>query len=140
MAWFRSRSRLGSYLALFAIAVQLVLSFGHVHLNGLPGAHHAWTPWHVHAARAVPATADSAGKIDHAGKLDHAGKELPALADDFCPICALIHLAGTLVLATAPALPPLAISYFSFIAATPIEFHLATQNYSRLGARAPPLA
>lgn len=130
MAWFRSRSRLGSYLALFAIAVQLVLSFGHVHLNGLPGAHHAWTPWHVHAAR----------KIDHAGKLDHAGKELPALADDFCPICALIHLAGTLVLATAPALPPLAISYFSFIAATPIEFHLATQNYSRLGARAPPLA
>jgi hypothetical protein len=33
MGWFRSRSRLGSYLALFALAFQLAVSFGHVHLD-----------------------------------------------------------------------------------------------------------
>ena len=34
MRWFRSNIRAGSYVALLALAVQLVLSFGHVHLNG----------------------------------------------------------------------------------------------------------
>ena len=33
MGWFRSRARLGSYLALLALAFQLALSFGHVHLD-----------------------------------------------------------------------------------------------------------
>jgi hypothetical protein len=33
MGWFRSRSRSGSYLALFALAFQLAVSFGHVHLD-----------------------------------------------------------------------------------------------------------
>ncbi len=33
MGWFRSRSRLGSYLALFALTFQLAVSFGHVHLD-----------------------------------------------------------------------------------------------------------
>jgi hypothetical protein len=33
MNWFRSRSSLSSYLALFAVAFQLALSFGHVHLD-----------------------------------------------------------------------------------------------------------
>jgi hypothetical protein len=33
MRWFRSRKRSGSYLALFALAFQLAVSFGHVHLE-----------------------------------------------------------------------------------------------------------
>jgi len=32
MRWFRSNIRLGSRLALFALAVQMALSLGHVHL------------------------------------------------------------------------------------------------------------
>ena len=33
MSFFRSRSRWGSYLALFALAFQLAVSFAHVHLD-----------------------------------------------------------------------------------------------------------
>ena len=35
MKWFRSNIRHGSRLALFALAVQLALSFGHIHLEQL---------------------------------------------------------------------------------------------------------
>src|SRR5262245_62321691 len=33
MSWFRTRARWGSWLALFALALQLTLSFAHVHLG-----------------------------------------------------------------------------------------------------------
>jgi hypothetical protein len=130
MSWFRSRSRLGSYLALFALAIQLTLSFGHVHLDGnVLGVRHAATLSGVSAGTAV-ATA----------VIDPAGKETPALADDFCPICALIHLAGTLVLAAAPSLPQLGAFSPSPLEAAPLPFDIAGPHHSPLGARAPPLA
>jgi hypothetical protein len=128
MSWFRSRSRWGSYLALFALVVQLALSFGHVHLEGgAPVSGHASALFAVHPSNAAAA-------------VDPAGKQFPALADDHCPICTLIHLAGTLVPATAPALPQLAVfSPISFAVA--VEFNLTKRHYSSpLGARAPPLA
>src|SRR5262245_62047887 len=110
--WFRSRSRWGSYLALFALVVQLALSFGHVHLEGgAPVSGHASALFAVHPSNASAAA------------VDPADKEFPALADDHCPICTLIHLAGTLVPATAPALPQLAVfSPVSFAVA--VEFDL----------------
>jgi hypothetical protein len=128
MRWFRSRSRLGSYLALFALAVQLTLSFGHVHLERyLLGRQSA-------TLTGVRVTTVSTSAIDPAGK------ETPALADDCCPICALIHLAGTLVLAAAPSLPQLGVFSPSPLEAAPLAFDLAGPHYSPLGARAPPLA
>ncbi|HEY6992593.1 MAG TPA: DUF2946 family protein [Xanthobacteraceae bacterium] len=129
MGWFRSRSRWGSYLALFALAFQLALSFGHVHLEGgAPVSGHASALLGVHAATAS-ATA-----------VDPADKESPALADDCCPICTLIHLAGALVPAAAPALPRLALFERVLLAAA-VEFDVARPRYySPLGARAPPLA
>ena len=85
MHWFRSRLRLGSCVALFALAVQLVLTFGHVHLNGLGG----------HSSVRIEAAA---------GALAPAGHQGPKAADDYCATCALIHLAGALVPAAAVAL------------------------------------
>jgi hypothetical protein len=129
MGWFRSRSRWGSYLALFALVVQLALSFGHVHLEGgTPIVGHASALFAVHPSNAAAAA------------VDPAGKEFPALADDHCPICALIHLASALVPAAAPTLPQLAVfGRISFAAA--VEFNLTKRHYSSpLGARAPPLA
>jgi len=38
MRWFRSHARLGSHVALFALALQLVLSFGHIHRKDVLGA------------------------------------------------------------------------------------------------------
>ena len=129
MGWLRSRSRWGSYLALFALVVQLALSFAHVHLEGgAPLAGHASALFAVHPASAAAAA------------VDPAGKEFPALPDDHCPICTLIHLAGALVPAAAPTLPQLAVfGRIPFAAA--VEFDLARPHYySPLGARAPPLA
>jgi hypothetical protein len=130
MGWFRSRSRRGSYLALFALAVQLVLSFGHVHLeSGAPVAGHASGLFAVHPANASVTAA-----------VDPAGKEFPALADDHCPICTLIHLAGALVPATAPTLPRLTV-FGPVLFAVAVEFDVTNPHYhSPLGARAPPLA
>src|SRR5262249_45296427 len=98
------------------------------HLEGsTPG--HASALFAVHPANAAAAAAD-----------DPAGKEFPALADDHCPICTLIHLAGALVPATAPALPQVAIFGLVQFAAA-VEFDLTTPHYHPpLGARAPPLA
>jgi DUF2946 family protein len=128
MGWFRSRSRWGSYLALFALVVQLALSFGHVHVEGgAPVSGHASALFAVHPSNAAAA-------------VDLAGKEFPALADDHCPICALIHLASALVPAAAPTLPQRAVfGRIPFTAA--VEFDLTNPHYSSpLGARAPPLA
>src|SRR5262245_55259530 len=130
MGWFRSRSRWGSYLALFALVVQLALSFGHVHLEGgAPVSGHASALFAVHPANAAAAAA-----------VEPAGQEFPALADDHCPICTLIHLAGALVPAAAPTLPQLAVfGRVPFAAA--VEFDIdQPPYYSPLGARAPPLA
>ena len=35
MPWFRAKRSLSSYVSLFALALQLALSFGHVHLDEL---------------------------------------------------------------------------------------------------------
>ncbi|MGA7490567.1 MAG: DUF2946 family protein [Xanthobacteraceae bacterium] len=129
MGWFRSRSTWGSYLALFALAFQLVLSFGHVHLDGdhVPGLERS-ALLGVHASTVATAAADPAGK------------ESPALPDDCCPICTLIHLAGTLVAAEPPSLPRLAAFGRAPLEAA-IHFELAgSRHHSPLGARAPPLA
>jgi hypothetical protein len=128
MGWFRSRSRWGSRLALFALALQLVLSFGHVHLDDhdVPVSERS-ALLGVHAS-AVPTAAD-----------DPAGKESPALPDDCCPICTLIHLAGALVAAEPPSLPlPIALGRLRI--GTAVAFDLTASQRAPFGARAPPLA
>ena len=93
MRWFRSRSRLGAYLALFALAFQLAVSFGHVHLERIAP---------LAAGASVLAHAPPSG-ADLNAPSNPTGRE--GLADDHCPICTLIHLAGALVPAEMPSLP-----------------------------------
>jgi hypothetical protein len=95
MRWIRSHRRLGSRLALFALAVQIVLSFGHVHLDKI----------------APPSAATSAVSL-----LDTAPRDKAPVApghhggaNDFCAICATIALVASSVLPEAAQLaPPLA--------------------------------
>jgi hypothetical protein len=119
MSWFRAQLRLGSCIALFALAFQLVISFGHVHVDAIAGNSSA-------------AIATSRGTIP-------AGDVPSDRTDHRCPICALIHLAGALVLSEPPVVPlpivfaqqhPGAIVKFEFEAGPPAFF----------SARAPPLA
>jgi DUF2946 family protein len=123
MGWFRSRLRWGSYLALLALALQLALSFGHVHLG----------PISKHSSADIVANGTDAHKP--AGRHHH----LPATADDNCAICALIHLAGTLVPSAPPTLPLPAESKrlpHQFL----VQFDLTAPLGAHFQARAPPLA
>src|SRR5258708_17853922 len=93
MRWLRSRSRLGSYLALFALAFKLAVSFGHVHLERIAPPSVGTSA----LAQAQPPAGDLNAPSNPTGRED--------LADDCCPICTLIHLAGALVPAEMPSLP-----------------------------------
>ena len=127
MRWFRSRLRLGSYLALFALAFQLAVSFGHVHLERI-------APPSVGAsalANAQPSADDLNAPSNPAGR--------EGLADDHCPICTLIHLAGTLMPAEMPSLPmPTVFSRLRLEVAA--EFDLTASHAALFRARAPPIA
>src|SRR5262249_17476103 len=80
--------RFGSRLALFALAVQMVLSFGHVHL-----------PAFARVATAPQATADTRAALPQAaGPI----RKPHGLAGIDCPVFALIQLASS----SAPAAPP----------------------------------
>jgi Protein of unknown function (DUF2946) len=121
MDWCRSRSRLGSCIALFALALQLVLAFGHVHLDGVGG----------HSSTRIEASGGASPAP--------ASNEAPGFADDDCAICALIHLAGMLVPAEAASLPRQGV----FRQRRPhaaLHFALPASPSTSFAARAPPVA
>jgi hypothetical protein len=84
---------MGSRLALFALAVQLFLSFGHIHPDDIYGSLKAPFPAH--------AFSDSA--TDRA--LTVSNDRSAQTADDFCAICASVSLLGNSVAAEPPKLP-----------------------------------
>jgi Protein of unknown function (DUF2946) len=127
MSWFRSRLKWGAYLALLALAFQLAVSFGHVHLDHI-------APAPVDAT-AVAGTQGSDDSVTAPSK--PAGRE--DVADDLCPICTLIHLAGALVPAETPPLP-LPNNFRSVWREAAAAFDLTAAPGALFRARAPPLA
>jgi hypothetical protein len=89
MHGLRSIRRFGAGLGLFALLLQLALSFGHVHHEDLLGASAAGIE--AAAGKAQPAGADP-------------DRHAPRAPHDDCPICSVMHLAGTIVLPEPPAL------------------------------------
>ena len=89
MHWFRTHIRNGSTLALIALALQMVLAFGH-----------------FHAGHALAAP--------HGTSIEHAPPPEPDQpqphAAEHCDICAVLSIAGTMLAASPPALrlPPVA--------------------------------
>jgi hypothetical protein len=107
---------------LFALALQLVLSFAHVHADDL--------------------AASAAGAAIHAGL--PASKTAPptkphGLADDYCAICALIHLAAA-VLPSAPPSLPLQIAFEGTQLELTATAIFAASVHASFQARAPPIA
>ena len=89
MRWFRSNMYFGSRLALFAMALQIALTFGHIHHDGvLPSV-------------VKSAVADQAGQPVSDSPLHKSNGS----ADFNCPIYALIRLASTSTPSMAPQLP-----------------------------------
>jgi hypothetical protein len=120
MRWFRSKMHFGSRLALVALALQIVLTFGHVH---------PLVPTSIDTALAsAVAASDGSSSRDPARN---------GLADFDCPICALINLAGTSTPSAAPDLPlPASVD---FVTLRPhAELASATAPHFQPKARAPP--
>ena len=127
MRRLRSRSKWGSCLALFALALQLVLTCGHVHLDRLTG---------LSAEKFTVAAAD-ASRIAQITPADPGGRG--HRADDRCSICTLSHLASALVLAEPPSLPLPHISG-RLPSEPPLAFDFLSPQRALFAARAPPTA
>jgi hypothetical protein len=123
MRWVRINRRWSTYLALAAMALQLVLSFGHIHLEKL-GSGSAFT---IMAAAKAPSSQQ--------GPSQHPASD----ADDYCAICATVHLISSSFLADAPLLPApfasRAIDHFSYF-----NFTFILPPRAAFQSRAPPLA
>ena len=128
MKWFRNNIKTGSRLALFALAIQFALSFGHFHGEiaraapaiqaGLPNADLA-----IAAALAAPQARSEAAQQQRSGHdTDQSGSD--------CAICAVISLANNFLFATPPLLGlPRAVDLL----------HLTTDaEFAHLGSLHPP--
>jgi hypothetical protein len=123
MRWFRRNMRFGSWCALFALTIQLALSFGHLHFA---------------SSAAVAALASAAAEPLADAADDQPTPSKHTRVADYCTICASIHLAGLLT-----AEPP------SVAALLPTsQARLTARNQAQssshsglpFNARAPPLA
>jgi hypothetical protein len=147
MKWFRSNIRLGSRLALFALAIQFLLSFGHFHGSG------AQASASVDAKRSGlhdtvgPAVAqlDALDRAGHANayrpvRLKTSSGQVPdGQPTDDCAICAVMALASAMVVATSPyLLAPQATAFLYSI--TEAEFVDPNSARAAFQPRAPPSA
>jgi uncharacterized iron-regulated membrane protein len=137
MKWFRSHIKQGSRLALFALAVQFVLAFGH---------------FHSVAAQAAPAIQSDLARsessaIDHPATLDAVSRpaqQQPASdhdqhPSDTCAICAVIALANNVLFASPPLLLLPQAAEFSYLAAD-AEFVRLNSVRVAFQPRAPPIS
>jgi hypothetical protein len=148
MKWFRSNIRLGSRLALFALAIQFLLSFGHFHGGSAQAAsasasarqselHGAVSSAILHLDALHRALHEEASRpVQTKTSSDHEPDGQPA---DHCAICAVMALANALLVATPPCLPRLQAAAFSYLTRDAGSFCLNCRRVA-FEPRAPPIA
>ena len=122
MRWFRSNVRSGAWFALVAMALQLALTFGHLHLRVASAASAQLA---AKAAVALPDAPTSPPK--------------PRLVDEHCGVCTLIQMVG----AAAPAAVTSLLLQAFFSSATftiGIEHEPPSSPPRHFQARGPPVA
>ena len=148
MKWFRSNIRLGSRLALLALAIQFLLSFGHFHGGGAlaasasldakrSGLHHRVG---LAVAQLGPSERASHGKVPDPARPRTSSGDVPfGHPCDDCAICAVMALANAMVDAAPPLLlsPHAAAFSYGTIAAGVAEPNPARVVFQ---PRAPPVA
>jgi Protein of unknown function (DUF2946) len=104
MKWFRSNVKHGSRLALFALAIQFVLSFGHFHpiaAQAAPAIQSGAAQSGISYAGILPAP-DAVSKSTQQPASDH---DSDHKSNDFCAICAVVAMTNAAMVATPPPLP-----------------------------------
>jgi hypothetical protein len=89
MQWFRAKLNVGARLAIFALALQIAVSFGHMHLGDIR---------HTVGGLSVAETVSAPSASTQQPVSD---------PDDYCAICASIYLVASSFLPQAPQLPAL---------------------------------
>ena len=84
MKWFRSNIKHGSRIALFALAIQFVLSFGHFH--------------------GIAAQADAGDRRSPSSNTPASSPDPDQHPGDICAICAVMAMANAVLFATPPLL------------------------------------
>jgi hypothetical protein len=142
MGWVRFHRRYGAWPGLAALVLQLVLSFGHIHVGNVHishvhlgdmlfgGAAHAATD----ASGVTAANSQHLAPTPQKSPAQNSGDD-----DDYCAICASIFLASTSFMAEPPHLPvPLG---FERIALTFLaDRGVSAQRHVLFQSRAPPAA
>jgi hypothetical protein len=137
MKWFRSNIKHGSRTALFALAIQFVLSFGHFHgvaAQAAPAISSGPTQSGVPYATDLSAPEVVNQSVQHQPTSNHESDQQP---NDYCAICAVIALANAVLFATPPALLlPQAVEFL--YRTTDAEFVHLNSAHAAFQPRAPP--
>ena len=136
MNWFRKHVKTGSRLALFALAIQFVLSFGHFHgevARAAPAIQAGLADADVAIAATLAAQAAHSEAAQQPSKHDTDQK-----ASD-CAICAVLSLANNFLFATPPLLElPQAVALLHLT--TGAEFAHLGSLHPAFQSRAPPVS
>ena len=135
MKWFRRHIKTGSRLALCALAVQFVLSFGHFHFDAAQAAAAVAAQGQTDLTLVQGAAPDAASQAQQQPSGHHDGQP----AHEPCAICAVMSMANQMLFAAVALLPlPDAVEQ-SFLVAD-AEFGLPGTPQSAFQSRAPPLS
>jgi hypothetical protein len=121
MRWFRSNVRSGAWFALVAMAIQLALTFGHLHLRGTSAQQVAQAAVTLPDGTSLPT------------------KQKPRIVDEHCAVCTQIQLAGTGVPAAAASLP-IPVRFIAARFSVGIEHEPPSSPPRHFQARGPPNA
>jgi hypothetical protein len=136
--WFRKHLKHGSRLALFALAIQFALSFGHFHgevARAAPAIQTGLADADL-AIAATLATPQAPSEAAQQQPSDHDTGHQPA---NGCAICAVISLANNFLFATPPLLElPQAVALLHLT--TGAEFAHLGSLHTAFQSRAPPVS
>jgi hypothetical protein len=100
MGWFRTKQVTVAWVALFALACQLVLSYGHVHTSPFNSGKLGFGD--VGPGSVTLALIADGDQSQSSADPTTPRQKSPTGLPDFCAICASIGLSGTLIVPDAP--------------------------------------
>jgi Protein of unknown function (DUF2946) len=134
MGWVRFHRRYGARLGLAALVLQIVLSFGHVHVGNV----HVDAVWRTAVGAVAKSHPVALAQSEQKSRAHDPGQN-SGDSDDYCAICASIFLASTSLAAQPPLLVvPLTFERVTLTFAAESGFDVSRPAFFR--SRAPPLA